>query len=168
MKRSLFATGALTLVMVTAGCGSDGDSSNTKTVTVAATAGGTATFDISSGVAGSRDQPYTSGSCKFYDETLSDADAVVVKGADGSILGKSELVASPDNSGEAAGPYCGFSFAISGVKAGEAAYELTVGSYAPIVVTQTQLESKSYFDARSATDVLAGKTQPLSPDDPTS
>ncbi|MCZ4550087.1 hypothetical protein [Gordonia rubripertincta] len=168
MKRLSIVAGALALASLGAGCGSDGGSTKTETVTVAASAAPAATFDISSGVSGSRDQPYTPRLCNYYDETLRDGDPVVVQGADGTILGKSELVSLAENSGDAAGPFCGMSFAISGVKAGESAYQLTVGSYAPIVVSQTQLESESYYSARSATDVIAGGTDPLTPDDPSS
>lgn len=167
MKRLAIVAGVMALAALSAGCGSDGGSTKTETVTVAATAP-TATFNISSGVSGVRDQPYLPRQCKFYDETLRDGDQVVVQGADGTILGKSDLVSLAENDGETAGPFCGMSFAINGVKAGEPAYRLTVGSYAPIVVSQTQLESESYYSARSATDVIAGGIEPLTPDDPSS
>lgn len=156
MKRWIYALTAVGALAV-AGCGGDStDDGSADTATATAQA----TFDIDNGVSGTAEQAYENGLCEFYDASLQPGDPVVVSGADGTLLGKTQLTL---NDVEPLTGFCALDFAIQGVRAGDAAYQLTVGSYPPLVLTQAELESKYYFSARSAIDVVAGETEQLAP-----
>ncbi|GAA2053015.1 hypothetical protein [Williamsia deligens] len=162
MRRATITPLLLLSFTLVAGCGSsDGSpSAATSTVTVSADAGSAdrtsgSTFDVNTGISGIRNPPFTGADCAYYDGTLRNGDPVIIRGSDGSVLAKTELISMPENTGEAAGPYCGFRFSASNVKADEPAYSLTVGGFAPVVVTQAELVSREFFSARSPIDVLA-------------
>ncbi|WP_431815713.1 hypothetical protein [Gordonia jacobaea] len=134
MKRTIIAgaVSLLVMVMVVAGC----ESGESKAQT----------FDIKSSVGNNADKSYASGLCVYYDEQLRPGDPVIVKGADGTILGKSELVLL--TAGE--GPACSFNFQVKGVKAGEPAYEVKIGEYGPVTVTEAELETGGSFTPRNS------------------
>ncbi|AFA73687.1 hypothetical protein GPOL_c26660 [Gordonia polyisoprenivorans VH2] len=148
VKRSLItAAGVVALAgVVLAGCGNDGGQKPQ-------------TFDVKNGVSGMAARAYSNGTCQFYDATLRPGDDVIIKGSSGAILGKTDLVV---NKVDPSSGFCAYDFTVKGVTAGEPAYELTVGDYQPIVVSQQELQADKYFTARSAVQALTGM-KPLGP-----
>ncbi|NMO02531.1 hypothetical protein HH308_15045 [Gordonia sp. TBRC 11910] len=148
-----------------AGCSDSVDTSAPTTTQAQATTTAEAksgTFDINMHVAGMADKSYASGLCKFYDASLQPGDPVVLKGADGSLLGKSTLVLDHVDT---TSDLCDLAFSIKGVKAGESAYEITVGDYKPIVVSEQELQHPYYLSPRTSVQAAAGsESQPIKPD----
>ncbi|MFD4268195.1 hypothetical protein [Rhodococcus sp. NPDC058523] len=78
---------------------------------------------------------------------------MIVYGADGTILGKSNLVA--DNVDPNQGPYCAFRVEMDGIKAGEAAYKVAIGEYDPVIASEDEMRrDPALFSARSSLERL--------------
>lgn len=132
--------------MLLVGCG--GDKPNTFTVSghVIGTVG-TPAVDIKPGT-----------SCRFTDGTVSVGDPVNISGANGTTLAIGKLTAAS----VANGPACSFAFTASGVRGGEAGYQITVGSsYKLLSVTEDELKGDVMLDVRGPSDVLRGRTDPI-------
>ena len=161
MKRWTYPLLAGLAILAFTGCSDDSDADSAGSAT--ATAQTMQTFDIENGVTGSTENANRAAqSCEFYDGWLRPGDPVIVRGADGTILGKSELVfESLSNAPAGVANICTFGFTMQGVKAGEPAYELTVGDLEPLIQTQQELQSYYYYSARNAVNALAGETDEL-------
>ena len=88
--------------------------------------------------------------CEFTDGRVSVGDALVLKGADGTILGKANLTAEKMQFA-----VCTFGFEFSSVKAGQTGYSFELGSFDPVVATEDEIKSdKLSLDIRGPMDVL--------------
>jgi hypothetical protein len=113
-----------------------------------------ATFDVNGYIVGDVGAPANDivkgQSCKFYDSTVSVGDPLIIKGADGTILGKGELTASSIDTG----PACSFGFNVPGIKAGDAGYSILLDPYDPVIVREDELRSALIINARGPMDIL--------------
>ncbi|MBF6161360.1 hypothetical protein IU438_04790 [Nocardia cyriacigeorgica] len=143
MKKYVIALGAAALML--SGCG--GTDASAEGFSIDGTFTGTAQSVNESGQ-----------SCQFYDGWFRAGLPVVLKGADGTILGKSELTVRDIAANPGGGGICSFNFSFKDVKAGESAYELQIADLAPIVQSESDLREWPNYKARNAIDVVAGDT----------
>lgn len=96
--------------------------------------------------------------CAFPDATYHVGDQVVLRGADSTILSTDQLRLGDTSAGTEL--MCDLDFTLDNVPAGEAAYQITVGSVGPIVVTEEQLRDEKTFSLapRTSLDMLRGET----------
>lgn len=115
-------------------------------------------FSVKGTIGGNSDRFTPHTSCTFADATIAVGDPLILKGANGNILGKANLEESYI---ESPGPACQLKFTFPKVKSGETAYTLTVDGYDPAVVTEDELRSDELtISARSSFERLTGD-QPL-------
>jgi hypothetical protein len=141
---------------------------NIESVAIAATAfavcvgcgggGGTQTFDVQGSLGGNAQKVRPNGDCVFPDGTYAAGEQLVLRGASNQILATSSL--EGPQSEYAASGICEMPFSFKDVPAGEAAYQITIGSSAaPLVVPENTLRCSGgefRLFARSAFDVLTG------------
>jgi hypothetical protein len=119
----------------------------------------TNTFSVDGAVANTMVQVFENGKCKFPDASYEPGQSIVLRGADNTILATDRLKVGPDQKVGGMG-VCELTFHFDKVKAGQAGYQVTVGSGGPIVVTEHQLRDKVFA-------IRPRNTLGLMSDDPT-
>ncbi|QYB02730.1 hypothetical protein I1A62_36970 [Rhodococcus sp. USK10] len=133
--------------LVLAGCGSDAET-------------GEDTFAINGTFsANAQAVNQSAGTCKFYDGWFRAGLPVLLKGADNSILGKTELTLDHISANSNGSGVCTFNFAFEDVKAGETAYQLFFSNLAPVIQSEDDLREWPNYSARDAFSVLGGNTE---------
>jgi hypothetical protein len=113
------------------------------------------TFSVKGNVSGNANVVNENGTCEFTGFTFEPGQSAVLRGADNTILATDSLKVDPAQ-GVGNLQVCFLTFHFDKVKAGEAGYQLTVGSADPIVVTEHQLRDKDFHLTPPSPFALAG------------
>lgn len=143
-RRFFVAAVAVGLAFSVAGCGTSKSDADANT------------FSVDGMVIGNANESLADGKCVFPDASFEPGESIVLRGADNTIMATDQLKPESDHYvGKMAS--CGLNFHFDKVKAGEAGYQLMIGSSGPIIATETQLRQKHFeIIPRSALDVMAG------------
>jgi hypothetical protein len=121
------------------------------------------TFDVYGQLTGNTTQVYENRDCVFPRATFRVGDQVVVRGAANQILATGTLRATGNVHMVGTPGFCDMRFDVKNIPTGEAAYQVSVGSSGPVVVTEDKLRCKgtTVFSSASAFDILSGHTDVL-------
>lgn len=136
-------------VLVLAGCGSQSHGTGEETFGVRGKLAGNTYFGVTN-----------AGECTFVDGVYGPATPVVLRGADNQILASTTLSVGDDQFPNEGLALCSLKFNFDNVKKGETAYQITVGSVGPIVVTEHQLRDKD-FNLQPRNEMTRSQGEPI-------